>query len=59
MDSHQAKQTIADIEARYADIINVENSIKELHDMFMDMAAMIENQVILTLDRWFTIKSYA
>lgn len=45
MDTHQAKQTLADIEARHADIIKLENSIRELHDMFMDMAMLVESQV--------------
>ncbi|XP_063930745.1 syntaxin-1A isoform X2 [Zophobas morio] len=44
METQQAKQTLADIEARHADIIKLENSIKELHDMFMDMAMLVENQ---------------
>ncbi|XP_031630716.1 syntaxin-1A isoform X4 [Contarinia nasturtii] len=44
MDTHQAKQTLADIEARHADIIKLENSIRELHDMFMDMAMLVESQ---------------
>lgn len=44
MDSAQAKQTLADIEARHADIMKLENSIKELHDMFMDMAMLVESQ---------------
>lgn len=45
MDTQQAKQTLADIEARHADIIKLETSIRELHDMFMDMATLIESQV--------------
>ena len=45
-DTAQAKQTLADIEARHADIIKLETSIKELHDMFMDMAMLVESQVI-------------
>lgn len=44
MDTAQAKQTLADIEARHADIIKLESSIKELHDMFMDMAMLVESQ---------------
>lgn len=44
METQQAKQTLADIEARHADIIKLENSIRELHDMFMDMAMLVENQ---------------
>ncbi|CAG2181497.1 unnamed protein product, partial [Oppiella nova] len=43
-DTQQAKQSLADIEARHADIIKLENSIREMHDMFMDMALLIENQ---------------
>ena len=47
-DTQQAKQTLADIEARHADIIKLENSIRELHDMFMDMAMLVESQVCIT-----------
>ncbi|XP_053205819.1 syntaxin-1A-like isoform X1 [Panonychus citri] len=43
-DTQQARQTLADIEARHADIIKLENSIRELHDMFMDMAMLVESQ---------------
>ncbi|CAG2105002.1 unnamed protein product [Medioppia subpectinata] len=43
-DTQQAKQSVADIEARYADIIKLGNSIRELHDMFIDMELLIENQ---------------
>ena len=45
MDTAAAKQTLADIEARHADIIKLETSIKELHDMFMDMAMLVDSQV--------------
>ncbi|XP_072029122.1 syntaxin-like isoform X6 [Amphiura filiformis] len=44
MDTQQAKQTLRDIEARHNDIIKLENSIRELHDMFMDMAMLVESQ---------------
>ncbi|CRL07649.1 CLUMA_CG020610, isoform C [Clunio marinus] len=44
METQQAKQTLADIEARHSDIIKLENSIRELHDMFMDMAMLVESQ---------------
>ncbi|XP_046992418.1 syntaxin-1A isoform X3 [Schistocerca americana] len=50
METQQAKQTLADIEARHADIIKLENSIRELHDMFMDMAMLVESQDA-TIDR--------
>ena len=45
MDTAQAKQTLADIEARHNDIIKLETSIRELHDMFMDMAMLVGSQV--------------
>ncbi|KAJ9582664.1 hypothetical protein L9F63_022993, partial [Diploptera punctata] len=44
VDTQKAKQQLADIEARHADIMKLETSIRELHDMFMDMAMLIENQ---------------
>lgn len=43
-DTQQAKESLADIEARHKDIIKLENSICELHDMFMDLAILVENQ---------------
>ena len=49
MDTAAAKQTLADIEARHADIIKLETSIKELHDMFMDMAMLVESQVLINV----------
>lgn len=36
-DTQQAKQTLADIEARHNDIMKLESSIRELHDMFLDV----------------------
>lgn len=44
MDTQQAKQTLRDIEARHNDIIKLETSIRELHDMFVDMAMLVESQ---------------
>ncbi|XP_022245585.1 syntaxin-like isoform X3 [Limulus polyphemus] len=44
IETQKAKQTIEDIEARHADIIKLEKSIRELHDMFMDMAMLVESQ---------------
>ncbi|RNA22046.1 syntaxin-1A isoform X2, partial [Brachionus plicatilis] len=44
METQNAKQTLADIEARHKDILKLEQSIKELHDMFMDMAMLVESQ---------------
>jgi len=43
-DSAQMRQTLADIEARHADIKKLEKSIVELHEMFVDMATLVESQ---------------
>lgn len=43
-DTAQMKQTLADIEARHADIKKLEQSICELHEMFVDMANLVESQ---------------
>jgi t-SNARE complex subunit (syntaxin) len=48
-DTQQAKQTLADIEARHNDILKLEASIRELHDMFMDMAMLVESQVCVAV----------
>ncbi|XP_076333534.1 syntaxin-like [Tachypleus tridentatus] len=44
IETQKAKQTLEDIEARHADIVKLEKSIRELHDMFMDMAMLVESQ---------------
>lgn len=58
METQQAKQTLADIEARHADIIKLENSIRELHDMFMDMAMLVESQVRLIFQLFFLFYNF-
>lgn len=40
------QQAMNEIETRHNEIIKLENSIRELHDMFMDMAMLVESQVI-------------
>ena len=50
-DTNQAKQSLADIEARHQDIMKLEKSIKELHDMFLDMAMLVESQVSRTCEK--------
>lgn len=44
IETQQARQALGDIEARHKDILNLENSIKELHEMFLDMAMLVESQ---------------
>jgi len=54
-DTQQAKQSLKDIEARHNDIMKLEKSIKELHDMFMDMAMLVESQVGLYMGNYADI----
>lgn len=64
MEGQQARQTLADIEARHNDIMKLESSIRELHDMFMDMAMLVESQVKFFpnfnqfFSKFFLIKSF-
>uniref|UniRef100_A0A8C9QZP9 Syntaxin-1A n=1 Tax=Scleropages formosus TaxID=113540 RepID=A0A8C9QZP9_SCLFO len=44
MDSNITQQAMNEIETRHTEIIKLENSIRELHDMFMDMAMLVESQ---------------
>lgn len=45
LDSQITRQALNEIESRHRDIIRLESSIKELHDMFVDMAMLVETQV--------------
>lgn len=47
MDSQMTKQALNEIETRHNEIIKLETSIRELHDMFVDMAMLVESQVLL------------
>ncbi|XP_060948540.1 syntaxin-3 [Limanda limanda] len=44
MESKINQQALNEIEARHKDIMRLESSIKELHDMFVDIAMIVENQ---------------
>lgn len=44
METQQAKQTLAEIEARHSDIMKLEKSILELRDLFVDLATLVELQ---------------
>ena len=41
-----ARQKLTEIEARHQDIIKLEQSIKEMRDMFQDIAILVDSQVI-------------
>ncbi|XP_041427152.1 syntaxin-3 isoform X5 [Xenopus laevis] len=43
-DSQISRQALSEIESRHRDIVQLESSLKELHDMFMDIAMLVENQ---------------
>uniref|UniRef100_A0A8C4PZV9 Syntaxin 4 n=1 Tax=Eptatretus burgeri TaxID=7764 RepID=A0A8C4PZV9_EPTBU len=44
VNSGEIRQALSEIEARHTDIIRLESSIRELHEMFLDMASLIQNQ---------------
>lgn len=44
METQQAKQSLAEIEARHNDIMKLEKSILELRDMFVELAQLVETQ---------------
>ncbi|XDV48792.1 hypothetical protein PO909_018157 [Leuciscus waleckii] len=43
-DTKITRQALNEIESRHKDILRLESSIKELHDMFVDMAMLVETQ---------------
>lgn len=43
--TREAKEQLAEVTARHNIIIQLEKSIKEVHDLFINMAAMVEQQV--------------
>ncbi|XP_059816183.1 LOW QUALITY PROTEIN: syntaxin-3-like [Hypanus sabinus] len=45
IESQISKQALSEIESRHRDIVRLESSIRELHDMFTDIAMLVENQV--------------
>ncbi|XP_039510052.1 syntaxin-1A isoform X2 [Pimephales promelas] len=44
MDCNITEQAMNEIETQHNEIIKLENNIRELHDMFMDMAMLVESQ---------------
>uniref|UniRef100_A0A8D2B516 t-SNARE coiled-coil homology domain-containing protein n=1 Tax=Sciurus vulgaris TaxID=55149 RepID=A0A8D2B516_SCIVU len=44
VDSQISKQALSEMEGRHKDIVRLESHIKELHDMFMDITMLVENQ---------------
>uniref|UniRef100_A0A6I8N3M1 Syntaxin 3 n=1 Tax=Ornithorhynchus anatinus TaxID=9258 RepID=A0A6I8N3M1_ORNAN len=49
IDSQISKQALSEIEGRHKDIVRLESSIKELHDMFVDIAMLVENQKMIII----------
>jgi t-SNARE complex subunit (syntaxin) len=48
-DIEKAKQAASEIDARHREIAKLENSLKELHDMFVDLALLVTAQVCILL----------
>jgi len=45
VDTQKAKQCLNEIEARHRDILKLENCIRELHNMYRDLAMLVADQV--------------
>ncbi|KAH9517126.1 Syntaxin-1A [Dermatophagoides farinae] len=43
-ETREAREKLEEIQARHEDILKIEKSIRELHEMFVDMATLVENQ---------------
>ncbi|XP_003742502.1 syntaxin-1A [Galendromus occidentalis] len=44
MESEKNKQALADVQARHQDIMKLEESVRELRDLFIEMAVLVESQ---------------
>lgn len=44
MESEKNKRALADVQARHQDIMKLEESVRELRDLFIEMAVLVENQ---------------
>ncbi|XP_067306005.1 syntaxin-1A isoform X3 [Pseudorasbora parva] len=44
LDCNISEQAMSEIETQHTEILKLESSIRELHDMFMDMAMLVESQ---------------
>jgi hypothetical protein len=49
-ETKMARKTLEDIEVRHKEILKLEKSLKELHSMFIDLAQLINSQVIQLLE---------
>jgi len=45
MEKQEARQMWRDIEDRHSDIMKLETSLRDLHDMFQDLAVLVDSQV--------------
>ncbi|KAK8378951.1 hypothetical protein O3P69_009588 [Scylla paramamosain] len=44
METAQERKRLADIEERHQEIMKLESSLRELHDLFVDMAVLVQSQ---------------
>ena len=45
MDDKEQQKKLSEVEMRHREILKLERSLKELHELFMDLARLVENQV--------------
>ncbi|OXA60271.1 syntaxin-1A [Folsomia candida] len=42
--SEESKESLCNVTERYQDFLNLEKSVKEVHDLYLEMALLVENQ---------------
>ncbi len=52
-DTQKAQQALSEVEARHQDILKLEESIRELHDMFRELAELVQAQVCLIISNYW------
>ena len=45
IERQRAQEMLKDIEARHSDIVNLEQSLKQLYELFNDLAMLVSSQV--------------
>ena len=57
METQQAEHSLADVTARHKDILELENNLREVHEMLVDMATLVESQDEIVDNIEFNVKT--
>ena len=47
LDDKAARRALTEVELRHKEILKLERCLKELHELFLDMARLVEQQVFI------------